>query len=152
MRKILFIAVVFVLILFPASALAQDEELALRLTRDWGYGAGGQVQGKFSLRVSGPEDIVKVEFIIDDEIVNVSTELPFRYQFHTDDYSPGVHTMTAVGYKADGTPVYGTEFVRQFLSGDEAKSSTMKIIVPILAIVGIVTLGWCVGPCFDGTR
>jgi hypothetical protein len=140
MRKIYIIIVVLGVCLFPISALAQEDELALRLTRDWGFGAGGQIQGKFSLRVNGPDDIVRVEFIIDEAVVNTAKEPPFNYQFHTDDYAPGVHTMTAVGYKADGSPVYGTEFVRQFLSADEARSSIIKMIVPILAIVGIATL------------
>ena len=146
MRKILYIVLVFVFFLIPASVHAQGEELSLRLTRDFGYGAGGQIQGRFSLRVSGPEDIVKVEYIVDGEVVHTITEPPFRYQFHTDDYSPGVHTLTAVGYKADGTLVYGTEFVRQFLSADDAKSSTMKIIVPLLIIVGGATLVGALAP------
>lgn len=150
MRKIILIIALLSPFLFPRSVLAQDEELSLRLTRDFGYGAGAQIQGKFSLRVSGPDDILKVNFIIDDEVVHTATEPPFRYQFQTDDYSPGVHTMTAVGYKADGTPVYGTEFVRQFLSNDEAKSSTMKIIVPLLVIVGIATLAGALVPALMG--
>ena len=140
MRKISIIAIVLGIFLFPILALAQDDELDLRLTRDWGYGAGGQIQGRFSLRVSGPDDVVKVDFIFDGESVHTATEQPFRYQFHTDDYPPGVHTMTAVGYKTDGTPVYGTEYTRQFLSADEARSSTMKIIAPLLVIIGIATL------------
>ncbi len=135
-----------VICLFPVSALAQSEELDLRLTRDFGYGAGGQIQGKFSLRVGGPDDIDRVDFIVDGEVVYTATEPPFRYQFNTDEYPPGVHTMTAVGYKADGTPVYGPEFVRQFLSADEAKSSTMKIVVPLLIIVGIATLVGALAP------
>ena len=140
MRKIFIIVAVFGFFLLPKSAFAQDEELSLRLTRDWGYGAGAQIQGKFSLRVEGPDDIARVDFIIDGDVVHTASAPPFRYQFHTDDFTPGLHTMTAVGYKADGTPLYGTEYVRHFLSADEAKSSTMKIIIPILGIVGIATL------------
>lgn len=151
MRKIVLIAAVFVLFLTPFPAAAQEEEsLDLQLRRDWGFGAGGQVQGKFSLRVNGPDDIVKVEFIIDDEVVSTSTESPFRYQFNTDDFPPGVHTLTAVGYKADGTPVYGPEYVRQFLSADEARSSTMKIIVPLLLVVGVISLVGILGPVLMG--
>ena len=140
MRKIFLMIAVFGFFLLPKSAFAQDEELSLRLTRDWGYGAGAQIQGKFSLRVEGPDDIARVDFIIDGDVVHTASAPPFRYQFHTDDFTPGLHTMTAVGYKADGTPLYGTEYVRHFLSADEAKSSTMKIIIPILVIVGIATL------------
>jgi len=150
MRKLLLFVAVLVICLVRAWALAQQDELALRLTRDWGYGAGGQIQGKFSLRVSGPYDIVQVEFIFDDEIVHTATETPFRYQFQTDDYPPGVHTMTAVGYKADGTLVYGPVFTRQFLSADDAKSSTLKIIVPLLIIVGIATLVGALAPALMG--
>jgi hypothetical protein len=146
MRKILLISTLLVICLFPVSALAQSEELDLRLTRDFGYGAGGQIQGKFSLRVGGPDDIDQVDFIFDGEVVHTATEPPFRYQFNTDEYPPGVHTMTAVGYKADGTLVYGPEFTRQFLSADEAKSSTMKIVIPLLIIVGIATLVGVLAP------
>ena len=146
MRKILLIVSVLILCLLPVSALAQSEELDLRLTRDFGYGAGGQIQGKFSLRVDGPADIVRVDFIIDGEMVHTITEAPFRYRFNTDDFPPGVHNMTAVGYLADGTEVKGPEFVRQFLSADDAKSSTMKIVVPLLVIVGVATLVGALAP------
>jgi len=148
MIKILISVVLIAISLLPVPVVAQSEELALRLSRDWGYGAGGQIQGRFSLRVSGPDDIDKVDFIIDDQVVQTSTEPPYRYQFHTDDYAPGVHTMTAVGYKADGTPVNGPEFVRDFLSADEAKSSVMKIIVPLLIIIGGATLLGALAPMF----
>jgi hypothetical protein len=146
MRKILLIVAILIFSLVPVSALAQSEDLDLRLTRDFGYGAGGQVQGKFSLRVDGPADIVRVDFVIDGEVVHTITEAPFRFRFNTDDFPPGVHTMTAVGYLADGTQVMGPEFVRQFLSADDAKSSTMKIIVPLLVIVGIATLVGALAP------
>jgi hypothetical protein len=148
MRKIFLIVVFLGTLLVPVSVLAQQKNLDIRFTRDWGYGAGGQIQGRFSLRVDGPDDIVKVDFMIDGEVVHTAIEPPYRYQFHTDDYSPGVHTLTAVGYKADGTTLNGVEFTRQFLSADEARSATMKIIVPILVIVGIATLAGTLVPFF----
>ncbi len=151
MRKIFLIFAVLGIFLFPLSALAQSEEgtLSLRLTRDYGYGGmNGQIQGKFSLRVNGPDDIVKVDFIIDGEVVHTSTESPFRYQFSTDDYPPGKHTLTAIGYKADGTPVYGTEFVRQILSAEDARSSMKNMVVPLLVFLGIVTLAGVLVPVF----
>lgn len=146
MRKIMLIVATLIFFLLPGSVLAQGEELDLRLTRDFGYGAGGQIQGKFSLRVDGPADIIRVDFIIDGEVVHMITEAPFRFRFETDDFPPGVHTMTAVGYLVDGTEVKVPEFVRQFLSADDAKSSTMKIIVPLLVIVGVATLVGALAP------
>jgi hypothetical protein len=150
MKRNIILILISMLWLVPFRVSAQDEELSLRLTRDFGYGAGSQIQGRFSLRVSGPDDLIKVDFIIDEEVVHTAIEPPFRYQFHTDDYPPGIHSMTAVGYQADGTPVYGTEFVRQFLSAEEARSSTMKLIIPILAIVGVATLAGAVLPVLMG--
>jgi hypothetical protein len=150
-RKILLILVVIISFLITLSAAAQGEEtLDLSFRRDWGYGAGGQIQGKFSLRVKGSDELVNVDFIIDEEVVHTSTETPFRYQFSTDDFLPGVHTLTAVGYKMDGTPVYGPEFVRQFLSAEEARSATMKLIVPLLLVVGVITLVGILGPVLMG--
>ncbi|HBX70040.1 MAG TPA: hypothetical protein DEH25_11865 [Chloroflexi bacterium] len=148
MRKMFLIVVLLSAFLFPLSVAAQSETetLTLRLSRDWGYGAGSQIQGKFSLRVSAPDDLVKVDFLIDGEVVSTVTEAPFRYQFNTDEYAPGIHTLTAVGYKADGTPVYGTEFVRQILSAEEASSSTMKIIVPLLVVFGVIAVVGVLGP------
>ena len=78
MKKIIFIFLTLIFCLIPVTALAQDEGLALKLTRDFGYGSGGQIQGKFSLRVSGPDDIVEVDFIIDGEVVHTAAEAPFR--------------------------------------------------------------------------
>ncbi len=153
MRKIFLNFAVLGIFLFPLSALAQSEEetLSLRLTRDFGYGGmNGQIQGKFSLRVNDPDDIVKVDFIIDDEIVHTSTELPFRYQFSTDDYPPGPHTLTAIGYKADGTSVYGTEYARHFLSAEDARSSLTDMVVPLLVILGIITLVGALAPVLMG--
>ena len=135
---------------FSVSAQNDEETLSLRLSKDWGFGAGAQIQGKFSLRVSEPDDIVRVDFIIDGEIVNTTTETPFRYQFNTDDFAPGMHTLTAVGYRADGTLVSGPEFVRQFLSSEDAKSSTSKIIVPLLVVVGLISVIGILGPVLMG--
>ena len=83
MRKILLIVASLIFFLLPVSVMAQGEELDLRLTRDFGYGAGGQIQGKFSLRVDGSANIVRVDFIIDGEVVHTITEAPFRFRFET---------------------------------------------------------------------
>ena len=158
MKKIFLIVVLLSMVFLPGVAAAQSEDetspdtetLTLRLSRDWGYGAGGQIQGKFSLRVDGPDDIVKVDFIIDGVVVQTLTEMPFRYQFSTDEFPAGIHTLTAVGYRSDGSSIQGTEFVRQFLSADEARSSTMKIVLPLLLVVGAISLVGILGPVLMG--
>ena len=48
-------------------AFAQ-EQLTISLHRDFGYsGFGNDIQGLFSIRVSGPTDLAQVEFYIDGQ-------------------------------------------------------------------------------------
>ena len=143
MRKIIFIAIAVLLFFLPVNALAQDETppLDLRLSRDWGYGGMyGEIQGNFSLRVNGPDEIVRVEFIIDGQVVDTDTAPPFRYQFNTSEYSPGPHTLTAIGYNADGTPLPGKTYHRTFLSAEEARSKTVALIFPLVGVVALITV------------
>ena len=142
MKKILSI-IVFLVILIPASpAMAQDDEsLILDFNRDFGYGGfGGDIQGRFSLKVVSPDNLVRVEYYLDGEKVYDGTEPPFRWQFNTGSYPEGRHTFDAIGYKVDGTEVHATEFSRTFLSADNAWSNVGDMLLPILVIVGLATL------------
>jgi len=92
--------------------LAQEtNELNLRLSRDWGYSSGsGKIQGLFTLTASSPENLERVVFYIDDQIIGEATESPFRYQFDTDNYPLGVHTIMATGVTSDGREVISNQY------------------------------------------
>ncbi|NJN44096.1 MAG: hypothetical protein HC806_04760 [Anaerolineae bacterium] len=110
----------FVLFFLSKPIYAQDNELELSLNRDWGYGGfGGEIQGRFSLRATGPDSLIEVRFMIDDIVVETSTKPPFNYQFETDEFTPGVHTLTAVGILSDGSQIDGPKYQRVFLSAEE---------------------------------
>ena len=50
----------------PAQAQNNEDELLLSLSRDFGYSSGtGRIQGTFSMKASGPEDLERVVFYID---------------------------------------------------------------------------------------
>jgi hypothetical protein len=87
---------------------------------------------------------------MDGELVYEGSETPFKWQFNTASYPEGRHTFSAIGYKADGTEVQAEPFTRVFLSSDTAWSKTGGMIVPILLIVGAVTLAGVVGPLLFG--
>jgi hypothetical protein len=143
MRKIRIIAALLLAFLSPIPALAQETPapLDLRLTRDWGYGGTtGEIQGTFSLRVKGPADVVRVAFIVDGAVVKTDTEPPFRYRFNTGEYPPGEHTLTAVGYLVDGTPLPGKTYQRTFLTSEEARSRTVALLGPLMILVGLLTV------------
>lgn len=140
LRFAIGIGVLFLIrLLLPnASTVAQEAqpELDLSLWRDFGYASGtGDIQGTFSLRVNNPENLVKVVFLIDGNIVAEDTEAPFRYQFNTGAYPVGVHTLSAVGYTQDGREIYGRTIQRNFVSADEAQNATLRIVAPLLGII-----------------
>ena len=142
MKKILSVIVFLLILLSTIPTRAQDEEsLVLDFNRDFGYGGfGGDIQGRFSLKVVSPDDLVRVEYFLDGEKVYEGTEPPFRWQFNTGSYPEGRHTFDAIGYKTDGTEVHATEFSRTFLSADNAWSNVGDMVLPILVIVGLATL------------
>ncbi len=116
------------------SALAQAEELKLSLSRDFGYSSGtGSIQGRFSMKISGPEDLVRVVFLIDGQSVYEDSEAPFRFQFTTDSYSLGIHTLNSVGYTSGGLELHSNEYRREFVSAEEGWKSAGKFAIPILA-------------------
>ena len=150
-KHILFL--VLCLLLLPTTAQAQEdtEGIELRLTRDWGYGGfSGDIQGTFSYRVTGPDNLVRVECYMDDEAIAEITSPPFNYQFNTDNFEPGSHTMYAIGYTPDGTAMESKKITRVFLSAEAAGNMTKVIIVPILIIVGIATFAGILGPVLLG--
>ena len=128
-----------------ATAVAQsDSELELGLSRDFGTGIGSNIQGTFSFRVSGPDNLASVTFYIDDQIVGEDSEAPFRLQFQTDDYPLGVHTLRATGLTQDGRELSSNSLSRNFISGSSAGRTTLYIVIPIivLAIGGRLLSSW----------
>jgi hypothetical protein len=115
---------------------AQEEGITFSLSRDFGYSSGtGDIQGLFSMKVSGPDNLVRVEFFIDEMMIGKVEQPPYRLQFTTDDYPLGLHTMYAVGYTSDGSELRSRELTGNFVSADEGWDSAGKIILPMAVIV-----------------
>lgn len=108
--------------------------MTLRLRRDFGYGAGTQIRGTFSIRVSGPETLERVVFLLDDAPIGEDIEAPFSWQFRTENYSLGLHTLSAVGYTNSGEELRSNTIVRNFVSGGQANNLLLWIIVPIVVL------------------
>lgn len=140
-----FTLAISLLLIFSSPALAQEEEpgISLKLNRDYGYGGfGGEIQGTFSLKASGPDELVEVQFYIDDTLIGTDATTPYKIQFRTEIYPPGAHTFHAIGILPDGTEVHSNKINRQILSGEEAGKSTIKLVVIILGvIIGISVIG-----------
>jgi hypothetical protein len=131
------LVVLFVLFLAgPAQLVGAQEaepQLELGLSRDFGYGSGLQIQGRFSYRVSGPDDLVRVQFLLDDEVIGEDTEPPFRLRFQTGDYELGWHTLSAVGYTAGGSELRSETIQRNFVSGQTSLYIVIAAVVLVVA-------------------
>lgn len=126
------------------TAVAQsDNTLTLRLSRDFGAGFGSNIQGTFSYRVSGPDNLSSVTFYLDEQIVGEDKEAPFRLQFKTEDYPLGVHHLSAVGLTEDGQELVSNNLSRNFISSSDSIRSTIYLVVPILLVTfGGIFISW----------
>lgn len=112
---------------------ANEELLSIRFRRNFGYGLGSQMQGKFTIRVEGPQDVARVEFLLDGNVIGEDSEAPFSLAVDTADYPEGIHRFSAVGYKANGDQVGSETISRQFVS-------TSVVTIVVIAIVVLVIL------------
>lgn len=130
-------------LLLALPSFQQTDELTLSLSRDWGYGGlSGRIQGTFSFHVKGADDLVSVQFFIDDQLVGTDTQAPWRYQFNTDSFPLGPHRLYAVGQTADGEQLTSNVAERTFVAESESWEAGARIALPlILLAVVFVALG-----------
>lgn len=130
-------------LLLPTIAWAQSNDLSLRLSRDFGASTGAGIRGTFSYRVDAPETVVAVQFLLDGELIAEDTEAPFRYQFQTQNFEVGRHTLQAIGITEDGTTLESNVLTRTFVSQSDSLSSILWLVIPLL----ILSLGgrWLTG-------
>ncbi len=139
-KRLLFFVWVFLFLLpflaSPTYAQTEDKQLSLRLSRDFGYSSGrGDIQGTFSMKASGPEDLERVVFLIDEEIIAEINEPPFNLRFNTDNYPPGIHRMSAVGYTSSGQELISNEIQAEFVTAQQSQQQTVKFILPLLGFI-----------------
>lgn len=133
MKRILWL---LLLVLAAAPVFGQEQDLQLRLTRDFGSAFGsGNIRGTFSYRVTAPDDVVGITFLMDGEPVAEATEPPWRYQFNTADYPDGIHTLSAVGVTSNGRELTSNSLTRNFLPASTANRTTLILVGSILALV-----------------
>lgn len=141
MKGLASIFLLIVLLATPHSARAQGREpqFELRLSRDWGYGGlDNRIQGSFSFRAEGPQELDRVEFYIDEQLVARVDAPPFEVQFDTGSYTPGEHRLYALGYTRGGARLESNALVRVFLTLQEARSSVVNLLLPLFALIAVV--------------
>lgn len=150
----LLIASVVLSLLQTLPAVAQEgtPTLEIKLNRDFGYGGFGEIQGTFSIKAQGPDNLQSVRFYFNEILLGEDTEAPFAVQFNTDNYSSGVTTFSAVGVLDDGREIGSNEITTKVLSNDESKDRTLNLIGPILGIAAVAIALGAVLPALLGRK
>jgi hypothetical protein len=151
MRNKIFAVLCATLISLAAAelAFAQSDALTLKMSRDWGYGGiNGDIQGLFSMHITGPGNVDRVKFYIDNTKIGELDKVPFNMQFNTDNYQLGIHKIYAVGYSASGQIYQSNVISANFVT----KQNTMKFMLPVLAVVLLVTLISALAPVLINRR
>ncbi len=131
-----FLLALLLSLLAVTAASAQTGELTLKMTRDWGYGGfNGDIQGLFSMKVTGPADLAKVVFYIDETVIGEVAQSPFNLQFNTDNYPLGQHELYAVGYSASGQEYRSNVIQATFVPASVGSKTALSFIIPIVVIV-----------------
>jgi hypothetical protein len=150
---VVFLVVILISLVAVGFAAAQDEQLTLRMSRDWGYGGfNGDIQGLFSMRVSGPADLARVMFYIDSTSIGEVGKAPFNLQFKTDDYSIGVHELYAVGYSTSGQEYRSNTIKANFVSASAGNGAALRIVIPVLVIAFGATILAALVPLLTGRK
>ena len=151
--RIAFLIAILMSLLATTAVIAQTEELTLSLSRDWGYGGfNGDIQGLFSMKVSGPADLVRVVFYIDGNSIGEVDKSPFHLQFNTDNYPNGSRELYAVGYSSSGQEYRSKVITAKFVPASEAGKTALQIIIPILVVVFGAILLAAVIPILTGRK
>jgi len=144
--------VLLLLTILPAAAQQTDETLTLHLNRDFGYSAGGEIQGAFSLTAAGPDDLVRIDYYLDDQLLGRAEAPPFKISFNTGDHPLGQHTLSAVGTTAAGIEIRSTNRTLEFVSAEAGWQMAGKIALPILAVVLAIAILSTVVPMLLGRK
>jgi len=154
MKKIFSLSFISLLLIslslfFPGAVQAQSENgLTIRLNRDMGFGTGSLIEGVFSLSATGPANLTRVVFLIDGQTMAEVTGAPFKLQFDTSLYTKTNHVFSARGYTSTGAELSSNEIPVTILSKDEAGGTTIKIVVPLLVGVMLISLLGTLVPTF----
>ncbi len=147
--KLLATVLLIVLLpLGPSSAQTERPELRLSLVRTFGYQAGNRIQGSFSLRVSGVDDLVQVDYLLDGSVLATVSQAPFRASFSTGSYSPGAHSLRALATRSSGDQLESQMVNVFFITAEQSWQNAGRIAAWVLAgvllvmLVGVFGTGW----------
>ena len=147
---IALLILVLVLIALPAGAQESEASLQLSVRRDFGFSMGDRIQGSFTIKVTGPDDLIRVEFVIDEQVVGIDSEPPFSFSLSTSNYQLGDHHISAVGFTTTGEEHRSAVRTLIFISAEEGWRTAVGIVVPIVVAAIVLILAAFLGAMMIG--
>jgi len=135
-RMLSLVCLSLVLACALASAVAAPS-LSISTYKNNGYGLGNDMGGLWTFTAEVSQDVVFVEFYLDNQLQLNSTVTPFKWQFNTADYNLGEHTIKVTAYDASrlsATVEKQANFV------EYSMTDTLVIIVVVVIVVMVVSL------------
>jgi hypothetical protein len=128
----------------PLTHAQTESTLTISLTRSFGSAIGSGINGTFTLRANGPDDLENVTYYLDGDPMGTVTASPFKLSFNTNNYPSGTHTITATGTTSIGQELQSNSFTRNFLTSSENIQGILFLVVPLvlLIIVGRYFANW----------
>jgi hypothetical protein len=153
MKRFVFASLICLIALSVTQIAFAQRELTLSINRDFGYGGfDNKIEGLFSLTAEGPEDLISVDFYIDQELIATVESTPFRVQFSTNSYAAGEHRLLAIGSTVSGDEMRSNEIVRVFITKEETRDAMFGIIVPMVGVVLLVMVATAGIPALLGRK
>jgi hypothetical protein len=128
-----FLFVVGFVSAIPLNATGQGT-LTLHLDRNIGTALGGLIQGSFTLRGSGPEDVQNLTVYFNGEQVHLVTGNTITWQFNTGNYPSGAMNITLFGVDDVGGEYLATRQVT-FLGGAASNAFTFAIVAIVVVAI-----------------
>lgn len=141
MQKKLFLGFFIVLVLGCALAgpvSAQPSSFSVHLNRDFGFGNGANIRGKFTISLVGESAVVEsVTFLIDGKEMAVVSPAPFEFQFNTDTYGFGVRRLWAEVVLPGGQLETTSAVQFNFISPEDERTQMTTLIGGIVGALAI---------------
>jgi hypothetical protein len=136
----LALAICLLIPLTTVLAQAQDSELQIHLRRTFGYRAGSQIQGRFTLELSNDLELVEVTYLIDGNSLASASASPYRVSFSTGDFPPGKHVLSAVGSDSSGARFDSQRLELTFVTAEQGWQTGGRIAGWVLGVVLVLML------------
>jgi hypothetical protein len=141
MRRSFVLCLIGLIAFVAAHTTFAQSELTLSINRDFGYGGfDNKIEGLFSLEAEGPDDLSRVDFFIDEDLIASREQAPFRIQFSTNSFAPGEHLIYAIGFTSSGDELRSNEIVRVFITKEESRNAVIGIIIPTISIIVVLMI------------